>query len=102
MFQIWETRAKLKRLKPKVGCWSKHKFTAATRKLTALEAAMAAFDKKHGRLLSDRCEGAFVTFNCEDSRAYCLEDYANSTSGFSRWLQVTVHFAAVYRCTIVC
>lgn len=78
----------MKRHKGKTGCWSKHKFESAKKKLAKIEELIKKFDEKHANLQSDKCVCAFVVFNCEDSRTYCLEDYASSGSSLSKLVQV--------------
>lgn len=66
------------------------KFRNAASHLARLQADFDKFDKRHmDKLTADECVGAFVVFNCEDSRRYCLEDYARSTSQFGRKTQET-------------
>jgi hypothetical protein len=64
------------------------KFRRAEARLEKLQQQLDEFDKKHAaKLTQDECIGAFVVFNCEDSRRYCLEDYARSTSWWGRLTQ---------------
>ena len=68
---------------------SSRKFKKASKKLAKLRAQMHNFNFKFALRLSDECVGAFVTFNCEDSRRFCLEDYEKSQSRWGRRWQPT-------------
>ena len=66
------------------------KFRSAESKFVSLEKQFHKFDQQHAaKLTQDQCVAAFVVFNCEDSRRYCLEDYARSGSTWGRKTQET-------------
>jgi hypothetical protein len=65
----------------------KRQFAASEKRLAKLATQLDAFDLKFAARVSDYCVAAFVMFNCEDSRRYCLDDYDGSETAWNRLLQ---------------
>ncbi len=74
------------------------RFKSAEKRLKTLQKQLDKFDKEHVVKMSDDCVGAFVVFNCEDSKRFCLEDYNGSNNWWSRMFQVRVTEIATVFC----
>lgn len=85
--QIRIAKATMKKFKHKRTSKEKRQFANSEKRLAKLVKQLDAFDLKFASRVSDYCVAAFVMFNCEDSRRYCLEDYEGSETAWNRMLQ---------------
>ncbi len=58
--------------------WAPGRFKSAEKRLIKLQRQLDQFDLKHGAKQSTDCVAAFVVFNCEDSKRFCVSDYTHS------------------------
>jgi hypothetical protein len=95
--QIRSTKATMKRYRHgSTEANAEKKYAASEKRLATLQAKLDKVDLKHGVRVSQHCVGAFVVFNCEDSKRFCLEDYHGSGSWWKQATQVGQCTARVY------
>jgi hypothetical protein len=98
--QIRVAKATMKRYQPETSTKSAQaRYNKAKKQLEKLQKQLHTFDLKHGVKLSTECVAAFVIFNCEDSKRYCVADYAGSDTYWGKLTQVCNHATG---CVHVC